>query len=504
MALDPSLILQGRPQNFNEALNSQADFATKAAALPGVQAESQLKQASVPYQAQLLQLDALQKKNSVTLQLLGMAQDEPSYQKAKAQAESLGIAPAGSLPETFPGSDWVTQQRLAAMGVDKQLEMMFKKASLGIDQGKLDVEQQNSNIKNREAAGKNPSLGGYNAPTGAPGTNAPIVPNIAPKQTVPPAMQPEAIDDNAPIPANTGNNLPEPPPMGAITNPDNPVQQLPGSNTLRLPQPNLPTNTSISTKGVLPDAVYNAMADVDKQRYEQGNANDTVANNAIAILDRISPEFDKVPTGSKLAPHYADATAAAKFLGMGGDKTAVAYGNLQKDSKDLVTELNKFQRVPGNRGSDLAMQTIEASKPSVDQFPEVNKNVTAGLYSKLYGSKIDNQVFRQYAEASPAKISDSQTGDLSDALKKLYPLETNKDGKITFNKDNYDKIQKLIPDAVKDPQKYIQQAQNMGSKDGAKIKTATMQDIMDTARIHKKTVNQVIKDAHAKGYEIVQ
>lgn len=202
-------------------------------------------------------------------------------------------------------------------------------------------------------------------------------------------------------------------------------------------------------------------ADLAQQKNEQVTGQ--VADNVLNIVDSLEPHL----TGEFKTGFGGNARAlgssAARYVGLGGKDTenaAITAGAIDKGTNDLVTELNKFQYVPGSRGSVLALKTLLASKPGLTQQPEVNESIINGIRSKVWNYKVEDELRSQYRDANPLKIADSNVDKLGDALKKQYPIESidPKSGKVTFNAENVQKIREAIPDAISNPTKYLHAA----------------------------------------------
>lgn len=497
MALDPALILQGQTPNMAEAFQkgaaNQAALNTQNAQLPGIQAESQVKQAAAPYQIQGAQLDSLMKKNQLGLQLLSTATDERSYQAAKAAGAKYGLD-TSTMPENYDPKA-IQQMQMGGLQIKDRLDMMYKNADLGIKQQQLGLDQQKAGRENAQAYTKNPSmpqmggtLGSPNPP--APQPSGPLTQPDDQGSVTMPQKAPVAIDDPSqnvvPVVAPPGGKIDTPQPTNQG---DAMLQKQPGAQQFAQ---DLPQTTGLANKGVIPDDVLKQSAETDSKREQAATNNNMVADNALHMLDTLEPNIKNFKTGS-----FGEERGAAAKLGStigikGLDKSATAAGNIDKNTMGLITELNKFEYMPGMRGSDMALGIIKASKPGNDQLPEVNQNIIGELRGKLWGYKLSDQVIKQYKENSPLKISDAQGEQLSQSLMKLYPL-TSVDpdtGKVTFNANNALKIQQITPDAVKNPQKYIQASQQ--AKGDVTSATPTISGPSDPAFADLKPGNKFI------------
>lgn len=207
---------------------------------------------------------------------------------------------------------------------------------------------------------------------------------------------------------------------------------------------------------------YKALVAEDSKRRQADNATSKIGDNILGILDELEPNLNSkdFPTGT-MAPN----TRASwdKFWGNSGAEPA---NNIEKGTNALATEVNKFQYVPGARGSVLGLKTILASKPGIEQQPGTNQNIMAGLRSRVYDSKLSSELAETYREASPYKITDHNTDSLDQALKTIYPLQTidSKTGKVAFNAQNVQNIRDAIPDAIANPSKYLSQARSMATQ----------------------------------------
>lgn len=203
--------------------------------------------------------------------------------------------------------------------------------------------------------------------------------------------------------------------------------------------------------------VYKGMAANDALLLKNAQQNEPVADNIDTILNNMEPNLKNFDTGFGGQARLTADKALAILPGSPREDAATAGNNIDKASNDLATELGKFQYMPGMRGSVLGLQTILASKPGVDQMPQTNQNIVAGLRAKVNDYRLTNELAQQYREASPLKVTDANTFKLDNALKSMYPLESvdPKTGAVTFNKDNIQKIRDAIPDALANPQNYL-------------------------------------------------
>jgi hypothetical protein len=211
------------------------------------------------------------------------------------------------------------------------------------------------------------------------------------------------------------------------------------------------------TSNVTPN-VYNALVKEDSKQRQAYMSNRPVAENVNRILDNLEPNLKLVDTGGILNKGYA---TAAQTLNPTG-QTSTAASNIDKGTNDLATELNKFQYMPGARGSVLGLQTILNSKPGMQYPPQTNANIVAGIRAKTNSYLLEQELAQKYREASPLKVTDENTYTLDTALKTLYPPETvdPSNGNVTYNKQNVAKYRAAIPDAIAHPQKYIDAATN--------------------------------------------
>ena len=211
--------------------------------------------------------------------------------------------------------------------------------------------------------------------------------------------------------------------------------------------------------------------EIDAKRMEAFNNNRPIIENALRSLDTIEPNLQNFQTGSAGDLRLMGDKAAAMFLpgslGASFQKSADAGNNIDKATNDLVTELQKFQYVPGNRGSVLGLKTMLASKPGVGQQEQTNRNIISGLRTKLTDHQLSEELAQAYQEANPLKVIDSNADKLDDALKAVYPLESvdPETGAVTFHPESVDRIRDAIPEAIGNPQKYFDLARK--AKGGA-------------------------------------
>lgn len=201
----------------------------------------------------------------------------------------------------------------------------------------------------------------------------------------------------------------------------------------------------------------NAIKDAEKAHYAQQQefaknmpAVDRALSDAQA-LDKVIPNVDSGKgSANTIIP-------VEQYFNTTGGKNA---NTLDTQSKALVTDLQGAQSVAGQRATNLGLQNLIGSKPGLSVDPQTNQSNNDLIQGKLWDYKLSHQLYDQYAKSSPLKISDSNTQMLDDALKTQYPITStinNPDGtvKTVFNKANVAKIQQAIPDAVANPQKYL-------------------------------------------------
>ncbi len=209
MALDPSLILRGQTPNMAEAFQKgaanqqalygqQAQTANAQAQLPGIQAESSLKQASLPYQLEGAKLDEMIKKNQFGLQLLSGATDEESYQRALEAGAKYGLDTA-QMPEHYDPKA-IQQMQMGGLQIKDRLDMMYKNIELGFKQKSSDLSESRFNAEYPNAAGAAAQI----APRSTLGSPNPQTPAV-----IAPSNQPDD-QGSIPIPQKPGydNALP--------------------------------------------------------------------------------------------------------------------------------------------------------------------------------------------------------------------------------------------------------------------------------------------------------
>lgn len=214
---------------------------------------------------------------------------------------------------------------------------------------------------------------------------------------------------------------------------------------------------------------------VDAKAQQASANNMPIAENVNRILDNLEPNLKNFTTGTGLP--YINSPGIRAGVGKAfGTTSGDAAANIEKDTNDLATELNKFQYVPGMRASVLGLKTILASKPGIDQPENTNTNIIAGLRAKVNDYVLSEELASQYRDASPLKITDSHTQILDGALKTIYPLQTTdpKTGAVIYNADNAVKIAQAIPDAIKNPDQYLQAAAQVVKQKAAPVNALSL------------------------------
>lgn len=208
-----------------------------------------------------------------------------------------------------------------------------------------------------------------------------------------------------------------------------------------------------------------AATQADEQDIKSSNQNETIGNNILGTLDHMEQINNSDPTlwgsggDARTMLHKFEA-----FTGIGGDKEkkkADLMNGLDKNSNDLATDWQKFEYVPGGRGSVLALKTILASKPGVGQTANVNSDIINELRGKVWDMKLGNEIANTYrsAQNSPG-VADGNVNNLEDTLRTLYPTTStdSKTGRTIFNPENVAAFKEAIPDAIRNPTKYITMA----------------------------------------------
>lgn len=184
------------------------------------------------------------------------------------------------------------------------------------------------------------------------------------------------------------------------------------------------------------------------------DANRPAIENALQLLDVLEPNFDNVKTGSAAAMPAAEVKGLVDFIYPGDtpeyNKEYTAAMNIEKGTNDLVNELQKLQRVPGTVNSVLGLKTLLASKPGMRQPDATNRNIVAGLRTKLHSALLSNEIFDRYRDMNSLGVSDANTAKIEQAIKDKYPIESvdPQTGVVTFNRANYEKAMAAVPSEI--------------------------------------------------------
>lgn len=231
---------------FQKGAANQAALNTQNAQLPGIQAESQVKQAAAPYQIQGAQLDSLMKKNQLGLQLLSTATDEKSYQAAKAAGAKYGLD-TSTMPENYDPKA-IQQMQMGGLQIKDRLDMMYKNIDIAQKDRSFNAEYPNADAKGnpKQAPTSNPAsnggtLGSPNPP--APQPSGPLTQPDDQGSVTMPQKAPTPIDgaqDVIPIVAPPGGKIdtPQPTNQGDAMLQKQPGAQQYASNTSIPQQPN--------------------------------------------------------------------------------------------------------------------------------------------------------------------------------------------------------------------------------------------------------------------------
>lgn len=206
----------------------------------------------------------------------------------------------------------------------------------------------------------------------------------------------------------------------------------------------------------LTPTVYHQMAVEDSAQRKAAMANEPLGNNILKTLDGLEPNYANVDTGGYASK--AEQLGAKAFNPNGQYATSAA--NMDKGTFQLATDMNKFQYAPGSRGSVLGLQTILNSKPGMDQPYQTNMNITNELRGRVTDYQAEQSLFQQWRQASPYHVTDDNAYSVGEALRTIYPTTNvdQKTGAVTFNKANAQAMRQAIPDAIKNPQKYLDMA----------------------------------------------
>ncbi len=243
-------------------------------------------------------------------------------------------------------------------------------------------------------------------------------------------------------------------------------------------------------------------ASVDSKRMEAFQNNKEKAQNALDILDAMEPNLKNFGTGSggdiRMAGDKLGAMLPSSLGGNYFTPSADAANNIDKDANDLVTQLTGFQYVPGQRAGVAGLKNLQASKPGITNQPDTNANIISELRGRLNGYLTSEELAQAYKEASPLHVIDSNAGKLDDALKTVYPITTvDKDtGRIDYHPESVDRIRAAMPDAIANPQKYFQAAQQ------AKQPQSSADTTPGTSQLNARDIASALmqaKQAIAKG-----
>lgn len=183
---------------------------------------------------------------------------------------------------------------------------------------------------------------------------------------------------------------------------------------------------------------------------------------AQAMLDSL----DKMDMINKAYPDLSGAGGtmaaygrmAGQRIGVGDKDKADAMNEMMKNSNDLATNWNNFQHVPGGRGSVMALKTILASKPGVDQTGQTNANIIAELKGRVSGAMTNMELADAYRGAEgTAHIADGNVDKLDAALQKIYPFTTVDPAtrQTIFHPENVESYRSSIEDSIRNPTKYF-------------------------------------------------
>lgn len=186
---------------------------------------------------------------------------------------------------------------------------------------------------------------------------------------------------------------------------------------------------------------------------------------AQAMLDSL----DKMDMINKAYPDLSGAGGtmaaygrmAGQRIGVGDKDKADAMNEMMKNSNDLATNWNNFQHVPGGRGSVMALKTILASKPGVDQTGQTNANIIAELKGRVNGAMTNMELADAYRGAEgTAHIADGNVDKLDAALQKIYPFTTVDPAtrQTIFHPENVESYRASIEDSIRNPTKYFELA----------------------------------------------
>lgn len=183
MAIDPSIYAQMNPLAFNQAQTASQAVTNQQAALPGIQAASQVAQQTAPLQVQNAKLDTAMKQVQVGRQLLLSATDQDTWDAGLKAAQAYGI-PTDTFPKQYdPAAK--AQMLNANLTAEDQINNLYKAQNLNLDKAKFKAEYPNA-----QGAANGGSLG-------AP---APTTPNALPTKaplTAPTNIPQQSAADNS-------------------------------------------------------------------------------------------------------------------------------------------------------------------------------------------------------------------------------------------------------------------------------------------------------------------
>lgn len=193
---------------------------------------------------------------------------------------------------------------------------------------------------------------------------------------------------------------------------------------------------------------------------------DALIRDTRAQLEMIQPDLEKTEGGNFLN------NAGLRAGAFAGTEAGQAADDAKTTANGLALNLSKLQTI-GNSGRTTVagLQTLLASKPDpYGHFQSTNINQVNHIKGTLDALDAENQLRNAYIEANPLHVYDNRADRIFTGLQKQFPITTtNKDGQVTYNQGNYQKILDAIPDALANPQQYLGK-QNAATEAAAQLK----------------------------------
>lgn len=423
-------LLDAITQSQNSALAAPGAYSdAQQANQQNVQQQGMIAQTANQNMGALNQQNDLQaKQRQMQLSMLSGALNEPDPDKQRQILQNI-VPIANKINPSYqidPNIDIPTVRALVQSQITptEQAQLQNQRANAQLLAG----------IKSSEIT-KDPMTGGLVRVNKLTGEKTPVTPQDAAQ------YQTTGIDPSAPQPTGI---FPQPNPQ--ISGPPSPQQVQPPPQQ---PPFGFPLSSYANDLPAMRAAQKNTTA-IEANKEQK----DSLIRDIRSQLDILQPDLAQVNGGNLVD----NAKIAAGALYPGGSDQYNAADAAKTNAQGLALNLSKLQQIGSSgRTTVAALSTLLNSKPDPTAHNQQNNlDNLAHIRGTVENYDAENNLLLAYKDANPMHLVDDNAYKLYDSLQKQFPITTVDDkGHTSFNPQNVQALNAAIPDALANPQKYI-------------------------------------------------